>query len=221
MSANTLFLNQRLYGYMLAVSVRENNILNQLRQETLRYPMHAMQISPEQGQFMSLLIKLMGASRALEIGVFTGYSSLCVAMALPENGELIACDVNEEWTSVAKKYWEMSGVAPKVKLFLAPAVKTLDMLIAEGKSGTFDFAFIDADKENYDAYYEYSLQLLRKGGLIAIDNVFWHGSVADVSATNDQGTRSVDSLNKKIIRDGRVDVSMLPIGDGLSLVMKR
>ena len=150
MSSSTLFLNQRLYEYMLDQSLRDNPVLRELRQETGLYPMRGMQISPEQGQFMSLLIKLMKASRAIEIGVFTGYSSLCIALALPENGELIACDVNEDWTSVARKYWQKGGVARKVKLHLAPAALTLEKLIKGGHSGTFDFIFIDGDKENYD-----------------------------------------------------------------------
>lgn len=220
MSSSTLFLNQRLYEYMLDQSLRDNPVLRELRQETGLYPMRGMQISPEQGQFMSLLIKLMKASRAIEIGVFTGYSSLCIAMALPENGELIACDVNEDWTSVARKYWQKGGVARKVKLYLAPAALTLEKLIKGGHSGTFDFIFIDGDKENYDIYYENSLTLLRKGGLIAIDNVFWQGSVAE-SSGSDPYTRALQLLNKKIRMDERVDHSMLPIGDGLSLVMKR
>lgn len=220
MSSSTLFLNQKLYDYMLSLSLRDNVILTQLREETKKFPMHGMQISPEQGQLMSMLIKLMNASRALEVGVFTGYSSLCIAMALPENGELIACDTNREWTSVAKRYWEKAGMASKVKLYLAPAEKTLKDLVRDGQTGTFDFAFIDGDKEHYDTYYEYSLELLCKGGLIAIDNVFWNGSVADTGAV-DENTRALQDLNKKIRSDERVDMSMLPIGDGLSLVMKR
>ena len=220
MSSSTLFLNQKLYDYMLSVSLRHNPVLDELREETSHYPMHGMQISSEQGQLMSLLIRLMNASRAVEVGVFTGYSSLCIAMALPEAGELIACDINEEWTSIAKRYWEKAGVASKIKLHLFPAALTLERLVKQGLAGTFDFVFIDADKENYDTYYEYSLLLLRKGGLIAIDNVFWHGSVADQGAA-DQSTRSLKILNEKIRIDNRVDLSMLPVGDGLSLVMKK
>ena len=220
MSSSTLFLNRKLYEYMLSVSLRDNAILTQLREETRQFPMYGMQVSSEQGQFMSLLIRLMNASRALEVGVFTGYSSLCIAMALPENGELIACDINTEWTSVAKKYWEKSGVASKIKLHLAPAEKTLENLVKDGQEGSFDFAFIDADKENYDIYYEYSLKLLREGGLIAIDNVFWNGSVADSDAV-DSSTRALQKLNEKIRMDDRVDMSMLPVGDGLTLAMKR
>jgi len=220
MSSKTLFLNQKLYEYMLSVSLRDHDILRRLREETARDPMHMMQISPEQGQFMSLLVRLMGASRSLEIGVFTGYSSLCVALALPVGGELIACDISEEWTAIAKKYWEEAGVASKVKLYLAPATETLAHLIGEGQAGSFDFIFIDADKENYDTYYEHSLSLLRPGGLIAIDNVFWSGSVAD-PGHGDQSTQSIRALNEKISHDQRVDLCMLPIGDGLTLALKR
>jgi len=220
MSSTTLFLDRRLYDYMLSASLRDNAVLTQLSEETKKFTMHGMQISAEQGQLMSLLIRLMKASRAIEVGVFTGYSSLCIAMALPENGELVACDTNREWTSVAKKYWEKAGVASKIKLHLAPAAETLENLVMNGQAGTFDFSFIDGDKENYDTYYEYSLKLLRNGGLIAIDNVFWNGSVADSGAV-DEGTLAIQKLNKKIRMDERVDMSMLPVGDGLSLVMKR
>ena len=179
-----------------------------------------MQISPEQGQFLSLLISLAGISKALEIGVYTGYSSLCVVMALPEHGTLTVCDISEKWTQVAKRYWNEAGVSSKIRLYLAPAIKTLDNLIVEGEAGTFDFIFIDGDKENYDAYYERCLQLLRPGGLIAVDNVFWDGNVA-VAETGDSDTRAIRKLNQKIYKDPRVRLSMLPIGDGLTLALKK
>jgi predicted O-methyltransferase YrrM len=220
MSSTTLFLNEVLYNYMCSVSLRDQDIFRRLREETKRDPMHAMQISPEQGQFMSLLIKLMGASKALEIGVYTGYSSLCVGLALPPEGKLVACDVSEEWTSVARRYWEEAGVTSKIELRLAPAIQTLDLLIKNGRAGTFDFIFIDADKENYDNYYECSLRLLRRCGLMAIDNVFWHGSVAD-PGVEDSSTNSIRDLNEKIRLDNRIELSMLPVGDGLTLAMKR
>ena len=220
MSSRTLCLSEDLYGYMKRVSLRETDLLVRLREETANDPMHNMQISPEQGQFMAMLIKLTGAARTLEIGVYTGYSSLCVATALPESGKLVACDISAEWTAVARRYWEAAGVSKKIDLHLAPATQTLDRLLQEGESGSFDFAFIDADKENYDGYYERCLRLLRPGGLIAIDNVFWGGRVADPKV-EDQSTKAIRALNAKIQTDGRVDLSMLPIGDGLTLVRKR
>jgi predicted O-methyltransferase YrrM len=195
--------------------------LSKLREETSRDPMHMMQISPEQGQFMSLLVKLIGAQRSIEIGVYTGYSSLCVAMAMPETGKMVACDVSEEWTSIARRYWEEAGVSLKIDLCLAPATQTLDRLLDRGgERGAYDFAFIDADKENYDAYYERCLKLLRSGGLLCIDNVFWGGRVAKPEIS-DRETKTIRALNKKIRTDERVDLSMIPIGDGLMLVRKR
>ncbi len=220
MSSVTLCLSENLYEYMKGVSLREPDILRRLRQETARDPMHMMQISQEQGQFMGLLIKILGAARTLEIGVYTGYSSLCVGMALPENGRLVACDISREWTAVARKYWKEAGLSTKIDLRLAPALQSLEKLIRDGESGTYDFAFIDADKENYDGYYEGCLKLLRTGGLIAIDNVFWGGKAAEKDAP-DEETRAIQALNEKIHRDERVDLSMIPIGDGLTLVRKR
>jgi predicted O-methyltransferase YrrM len=221
MSSKTLFLSDDLYSYMKAVSLREPDILSRLREETSRDPMHIMQISPEQGQFMSLLVKLMPAERTIEIGVYTGYSSLCVAMAMPEHGKIVACDISEDWTSIARRYWEEAGVSQKIQLYLAPAIRTLGGLLNRGgESGTYDFAFIDADKENYDAYYEHCLKLLRPGGLMAIDNVFWRGDVAN-PRVSDRETTAIRSLNEKIGKDERVDLSMIPIGDGLMLVRKR
>ena len=220
MSNKTLFLTEPLYQYLRASSLREPEILKRLREETSRNPMAGMQISPEQGQFMSLLVKLMGAGRALEVGVFTGYSSLCVAMALPPHGKLIACDINKEWTAVAQRYWREAGLASIVELRLAPAIETMDRLLAQQEAGKFDFIFIDADKKNYDGYYERALTLLRPGGLMAIDNVFWGGKVAD-SGSHDPDTRAIQILDEKIGKDPRVDLAMIPIGDGLTLARKR
>jgi predicted O-methyltransferase YrrM len=220
MSSKTLFLTQALYDYMRKVSLRDQEIFRHLREETSHDPMAQMQISPEQGQFMALLIKLMGAEKALEIGVYTGYSSLCVALALPAHGRLVACDINAAWTSVARRYWTAAEVAHKVELHLAPAMETLDGLLEQGQGDTFDFVFIDADKENYDGYYERALTLLRTGGLIAIDNVFWGGRVADPGIM-DKDTLSIRSLNEKLQKDDRIELSTLPIGDGLTLACRR
>ncbi len=179
MSRKMIQVSEELYNYILSVSLREPDLLGRLREETAQFPQSRMQISPDQGQFMALLIHLIAATRTIELGVYTGYSSLCVALALPPNGRLIACDINEEWTSIARRYWAEAGVSHKVDLRLAPAMETLDKLLAEGLTGTFDFVFIDADKENYEEYYERSLRLLRPGGLIAVDNVLWSGRVVD------------------------------------------
>jgi len=220
MSSRTLNVTDRLYDYLTTHALRENDVQKQLRKETAKLPMARMQISPEQGQFMSLLVRLMGAKKTLEVGVFTGYSSLCIALALPEGGKHVACDVSEEWTSIGRRFWQEAGVATKIDLRLAPALATLDALLANGEAGTFDFAFIDADKLAYDAYYERALQLVRTGGLIAIDNVLWGGSVADLS-DQDADTRAIRELNDKIHQDPRVEMSLLPIGDGVTLALKR
>jgi len=220
MSTQTLALDDRLYHYLLSVSLREPEVLAQLRQETADHPMRTMQISPEQGQFMALLVRLMGATRALEIGVFTGYSSLAVALALPPEGKLIACDVSQEYTAVARRYWQQAGVAGKIDLWIAPALETLDHLLTDGQAGTFDFAFIDADKQNYLNYYERALELLRPGGLIVIDNVLWSGSVAD-PAVEDESTVAIREFNQKLHQDDRVFLSLVPIGDGLTLALKQ
>ena len=220
MSNQTFTLSDRLYDYLLANSLREPEILRQLREETARHPMSMMQIAPEQGQFMALLMQLMGATKTLEVGVFTGYSSLAVALALPPDGKIIACDVSEEYTAIARRYWEAAGVADKIDLRIAPALNTLDQLLAEGHTGTFDFAFIDADKANYQEYYERSLQLIRPGGLIAIDNVLWSGKVAD-SQVQDNQTQKIRALNQKLHQDQRVTLSLVPIADGLTLALKR
>lgn len=219
MSKKTLGLDNQLYDYLLSSSLREPEILRRLREETANHPYARMQISPEQGQFMALLVQLMGAKKTLEVGVFTGYSSLCVALALPPDGKIVACDVSEEFTSVARRYWQEAGVAEKIDLRIAPALETLDRLLAE-QAQTFDFAFIDADKSNYDGYYERSLQLVRPGGLIAIDNVLWSGRVADPQ-DRDNSTQNIRAFNEKLHRDERVSISLVPIADGLTLAVKR
>jgi predicted O-methyltransferase YrrM len=204
---------------MLSVSGPNDTVRESLREETMKLPMAMMQISVEQGHFMSLLMKLLKAKKTLEVGVFTGYSSLVVAQALPEDGRIIACDVSEEWTSIGTRHWEQAGVAHKIDLRLAPALETLDGLLAAGEAGTFDFAFIDADKSNYDAYFERALQLLRPGGVIASDNTLWGGKVAD-SSVQDADTVALRNLNAKLHEDNRITLSFLPIGDGLTLAMK-
>jgi len=220
MSKKTLELNNQLYEYLLSVSLREPEILRNLREETNKLPMARMQIAPEQGQFMALLMQLLGAKKTLEVGVFTGYSSLVVALALPPEGKVIACDIDDKYTNIAKKYWEQAGVTNKINLYLAPALETLEMLIKQGEAGTFDFAFIDADKNNYEKYYERSLELIRPGGLIAIDNVLWSGQVADPQI-QDKRTEAIRFLNQKLHLDERINLSIVPIGDGLTLALKR
>ena len=219
MSLRTISMTDELHDYLLNVSLREPDLLRRLREETSTMPMAMMQISPEQGQFMALLVRLIGARRAIEIGTFTGYSALSVALAMPADGRLVACDVSDEYTRIARRYWAEAGVADRIELKLQPALKTLDELLAAGRGGSFDFAFIDADKQNYDAYYERTLALLRPGGLITIDNVLWDGKVADPSV-DDEETRAIRSLNRKIHGDQRVALSLVPIADGLTLAMK-
>ena len=220
MLKKTLGLDNQVYNYLLSTSLREADILRQLREETANHPYAMMQIAPEQGQFMALLVQLLGAKKTLEVGVFTGYSSLCVALALPKDGKVIACDISEEYTAVGRRYWQAAGVADKIDLRIAPALETLDKLLEAGEAGTFDFAFIDADKENYEGYYERSLQLIRKGGLIAIDNVLWGGRVAD-SQVQDSSTQAIREFNQKLHQDSRVTLSLVPIADGLTLALKR
>ncbi len=219
MSTGYLPLNDQLYAYLLNTSLREPELLTRLRAETANLPEGVMQISPEQGQFMQLLLKLMGAQKTLEVGVFTGYSSLCTALALPDDGQIIACDVSDQWTSIARRYWAEAGVAHKIDLRLAPAVQTLDALLAEGQAGTFDFAFVDADKENYLNYYERALQLVRTGGLLVFDNTLWYGKVVDESV-QDVDTVAIRALNQALHRDARVFLSQMQIGDGVTLAMK-
>ncbi len=220
MSSRTIAMTDKLYDYLLKVSLREPPLLAALRAETAKLPMAGMQISPEQGQFMALLAELIGARWAIEVGTFTGYSALCVAQALPPDGKLIACDISEEFTSVARRYWAKSGIADRIDLRLAPALDTLKSLLAGGGAGSFDFAFIDADKTQYDAYYEAILKLLRPGGLVTIDNVLWSGAVAD-GRKRDADTLALRALNEKLRTDKRITLSMLPIGDGLTLARKR
>ncbi len=220
MSRQTLTLSEALYDYLLSVSLREPPLLYRLREETAALPHAVMQISPEQGQFMALLAELVGARRVLEVGTFTGYSALVVALALPADGRIITCDVDEEMTAIARRYWAEGGVADKIDLRLGPAVDTLDALLADGGAGTFDFAFVDADKENYDAYYERALALLRQGGLMVIDNVLWSGAVADPNKM-DPDTNAIRALNAKLHGDQRVSLSLLPVSDGITLARKR
>jgi predicted O-methyltransferase YrrM len=220
MSNRSIVLTDSLYEYMSDVSLREPPLLLALREETAELTQRSMQISPEQGQFMALLVRLTGARRCLEVGVFTGYSSLATALALPDDGRVIACDVSEEWTAVAGRYWKRAGVDHKIDLRLAPATETLDALVADGQGGTFDFAFIDADKTNYLAYYERTLALLRTGGLALVDNTLWSGRVADPEVA-DADTVALRHFNEVLHRDERVDLSLLPMGDGLTVVRKR
>ncbi len=220
MSNRTLNLTDRLYDYVLAVSLREPPLLARLREETAKLPDAEMQISPEQGQLMAFLAELIEARRCLEVGTYTGYSALSVARVLPPDGEVVTCDIDETATAVARRYWAEAGVADKIRLHLAPASETLERLIAEGRGESFDFAFIDADKENSGAYYEQVLALLRPGGLMLIDNVLWSGAVAD-PAREDPDTVAIRALNETLRDDARVSLSLLPVSDGLSLVRKR
>lgn len=220
MSDITLNLTPALYQYLQNVSLREPDILQKLRAQTHKMSMSQMQISPEQGQFMGFLMELIGAKKTLDIGTFTGYSALVVALALPSEGRVITCDTNVEWTKIAQRFWESAGVRHKIDLRIAKAAETLDSLIQHGESNTFDFAFIDADKANYRLYYDQSLQLIRTGGLIAIDNVLWGGDVANPEI-NDPKTLVIRELNEYLLTDERVSLSMLPIGDGLTLLRKR
>jgi len=220
MSNRTLNLTEPAYEYLLANSLREPDILQQLREETLKLEMGLMQISPEQGQFFSLLVKLLDIKNIIEVGVFTGYSSLALALALPDDGHIVACDINEEWTNVAKQYWQRAGVTEKIELHLGHAIDTLNGLLEHGQAGQYDFAFIDADKTSYKDYYEACLKLIRPGGLIIIDNVLWGGSVADPEDQTED-TRAIRELNAFIHKDPRVDMSLLPVGDGLSLVRRK
>jgi predicted O-methyltransferase YrrM len=219
MAHRTLQVDDALYDYVLAHSLREHPAQVALREATKSHPHAGMQIGSEQGQFMALLVRILGARRAIEIGVFTGYSALTVALALPDDGYLLACDVSDEYTRIGKPYWRAAGVAHRIDLRIGPALKTLDARLAAGETGAYDFAFIDADKTAYDAYSERCLELVRQGGVIAIDNVLWSGSVARPAKTAD--TAALQALNDKLHRDERIDLSLLPIGDGLTLARKR
>jgi caffeoyl-CoA O-methyltransferase len=217
--ARFLPLDDRLYAYVLEHSGREPDAMRELREETAGMEHAGMQIGFDQARLMALLVRLMGARRCIEVGVFTGYSSLGVALALPADGRIVACDVSEEWTAIARRYWSQAGVEDRIDLHLGPAVETLDALIAKGEAGRHDFAFIDADKSSYGDYYEKCLELLRPGGLIAIDNTLWSGEVADRSKQG-RDTRALRALNEALARDERVEVAMLTVGDGVTLARK-
>ncbi len=221
MANRTLNMSEELHRYLLDVSLREPAVMTELRAETAQMRERELQMPPEQAQLIDLLIKLTGARRALEIGVFTGYSAMAVALALPEDGELIACDVHEEWTNIARRYWQKAGVAHKINLRLAPALETLSELIADSANlNSFDFAYIDADKPNYPNYYEACLQLVRPGGLITLDNTLWNGELIN-PARQDESTQVMRKLNKDLYEDTRIDLSLIPIGDGFTVARKR
>ncbi len=220
MSTRTIQVTDQVHEYMLGVSLREPKVLQQLREETANLEEGGMQLSPEQGQFMRFLVRMLGAKRTLEVGVFTGYSSLSVAFGLPDDGQIVACDVSEQYTSIARRYWQAAGMDHKIQLHLGPAVHTLDNLIQAGHLNSFDFAFIDADKENYARYYEQCLQLVRRGGVIGMDNTLWGGTLVD-EGQQDDSTNAIRALNKKLHADDRVELSMVPIGDGFTLARKR
>ena len=220
MTARTLPLDDRLQRYVAAHGVRETTLQRELRRITQRMPRPSMQIGAVQGALLQVLVRATGARRCLEIGTFTGYSALAVALALPRDGRIVCCDVSEEWTAIARRYWKRAGVAAKVDLRIAPALETLAALLKQGKAGKFDFAFIDADKANYANYYERCLKLVRRGGLIAVDNTLWGGSVVD-RRDRTVDTRAIRAFNRKLIRDRRVDIALVPVGDGLSLAVRR
>ena len=220
MSTGSLGLDDRLYRYVLDNTLREHPVLEQLRRETAELPQASMQIAPDQGQFMALLVRLLDVRRYIEIGTFTGYSALVTALAMPAEGRVLACDVSEEWTSRARTAWERAGVSERIELRLAPAMETLQALMDEGRQNSFDMGFIDADKENYCNYYEGLMQLVRPGGLIALDNALWGGSVADPQR-QDADTQAIREVTATIHRDQRVDASLIPLGDGLLLARKR
>lgn len=220
MSNKTLPLDTRLYDYLLSISVREPAALAQLRAETAQNPMHNMQIAPEQGRFMALLVELTGARKILEIGTFTGYSALSMALSMPAEGRIICCDINREWTDIARHYWQMAGVANRIELRLAPALETLDALLLAHAANTFDLAFIDADKINYSHYFERCLKLVRKGGLILIDNTLWGGAVAD-PGNQDPDTDAIRAFNLAVSQRLDISISLLPIADGLTMALKR
>jgi predicted O-methyltransferase YrrM len=219
MARRTLHIDDTLFEYVLAHGVREHPAQTALREATRTHAQAGMQIAPDQGQFMALLIKLLGARRAIEVGTFTGYSALTVALALPADGRLLACDISDEYTRIGRPFWQQAGVAHKIDLVLAPALQTLDTRLAAGEADSYDFAFIDADKTNYDAYYERCLKLVRSGGLIAFDNMLWNGAVARKADTAD--TAALQALNAKLQSDERVDLALLTVGDGLALARRR
>lgn len=220
MSRETTGLTESLLSYIRRVGVREDDDLRRLREETASHPAARMQISPEQGQFMALLIDLIGAKKSFEVGVFTGYSAMCVAKAMGTDGRVVALDVSEEYTSIAQRHWKAAGLTGRIDLRLAPAAESLEAMVGAGDSASYDFAFIDADKTGYSTYYEYALTLVRPGGLIAIDNVLWNGAVAD-SSNQEEDTVAIRKINEKLAADERVTLSLVPIGDGLTLARKR
>lgn len=220
MSARTIDIDDKLYAYMHDISLREPLVMRALRKETAKHPMAIMQISPEQAQFMQMLVKILGAKKCIEVGTFTGYSALAVALAIPERGKIVACDVSEEYTAIGRPFWEKAGVAHKIDLRIAPAKKTLNALIKAGGAGTYDFAFIDADKPGYPDYYNRCFKLLKPGGVIAVDNVFMGGGVAD-KRKRSENVVAMRAFNEKLKSDKRVDLSLIPIGDGLTLARKR
>jgi caffeoyl-CoA O-methyltransferase len=220
MANKTMGLSDDLEAYVREVGAREPDVLARLREETAAIPQHGMQIAPEEGAFLAMLVELTGARRCLEVGTFTGYSSTAVALALPDDGRLVCCDVSEEWTAMARRYWDSAGVAAKITLHVAPAAETLDRLLADGEEDSYDFAFVDADKTGYDTYYERLLRLVRPGGLIAIDNTLWSGRVLDASDV-DEDTVALRTLNLKLARDERVSLCMLPLADGVTLARRR
>ncbi|MGI9309276.1 MAG: class I SAM-dependent methyltransferase [Gammaproteobacteria bacterium] len=220
MSNKTLSIDDRIYDYLCGVSLREPKILTRLRQETMTMEMARMQIGPEQGQFMALLVQMLGAKNLLEVGVFTGYSTLACALALPKDGTITALDLDPDWPLVGLRYWQEAGVAERIDLRIGDARQTLQILLDEDRAESYDFMFIDADKTGYIEYYEFGMQLLRPGGVIAIDNVLWDGQVADPGCT-DEDTLAIRALNEHVFGDKRVDLSLVPIGDGLTLARKR
>ena len=220
MANKTMGISDELAAYVVKVGTREPDVLARLREETAAIPQHNMQIAPEQGAFLALLVELIGARRCIEVGTFTGYSSTAVALALPADGQIVCCDVSEEWTSLARTYWAEAGVSGKVDLRIAPATETLDQLVAGGQEATYDFAFVDADKAGYDAYYERLLRLVRPGGLIVFDNMLWGGDVLDTDPS-DEDTKALQALNAKLARDERITLCLLPVADGVTLARRR
>jgi predicted O-methyltransferase YrrM len=220
MVARTLFMPRRMHAYVLANAVRETRLQRELRALTQRMPRADMQIAAEQAPLLQLLVRVLGARRCIEIGTFTGYSALAVALALPASGRIVCCDTNAEWTAIARRYWKKAGVEKKIDLRLGPALATLDALLARGGAGKYDFAFIDADKSNYALYYERCMKLVRRGGMIAADNTLWYGRVAD-PRDREPDTPFIRAFNRKLLRDRRVDMALVPIGDGLTLARKR
>jgi caffeoyl-CoA O-methyltransferase len=220
MANRTIGISDDLADYVRRVGTREPEVLAHLRAETAALPQHSMQVAPEEGAFLAMLVQLTGARRCVEVGTFTGYSSTAIALALPDDGRLVCCDVSEEWTTIARRAWVEAGVDHKIRLEIAPATQTLDRLVAEDGESTYDFAFIDADKSGYDAYYERCLRLVRPGGLIAVDNVLWGGRVVD-DAVDDEDTSAIRALNDKIVADDRVSMVLLPVADGITLARVR